>query len=139
MDENPKIIPTGFAQLDFLVAMVMPSIAESILESWDAPVHELAEKAKDKGLKGVDEFLQSSGSGEDRYRYGILEINQEILNRLLRGETKTFKKLQDLKDEEMIKSNYNRSLFIHTVFHHIKWLDEKNEDGVLIDSIFMNY
>jgi hypothetical protein len=33
MDEKPKIIPTGFAQLDFLVALVMPSIIEAILES----------------------------------------------------------------------------------------------------------
>ena len=60
LDENPKTIMTGFAPLDFVVAMVSPSITESIIASWDSPVYELAEKAKDKGLVGINEFLQSS-------------------------------------------------------------------------------
>ena len=139
MDENPATIPTGFAPLDFLVTLVMPSISDPIIETWDNVVYELAEKAKDKGISGINDFLQSSGGKEERYKYGILEINQEILNRLLRGEIKTFKNLQDLKDDEMIKSNYNRSLFIYSIFHHIKHSDKKNEDAVVIDSIFRNY
>ena len=35
MDENPKTIPTGFAPLDFIVTLVMPSISEPIIERWD--------------------------------------------------------------------------------------------------------
>ena len=136
--KNPTTIPTVFAPLDFIVTLVMPSISESIIETWDNVVFDLAEKAKNKGLRGINEFLQSNGGGEDRYKYGTIVINQEILNRLLKGEIKTLKELQDLKDNEMIKSNYNRSLFIYTIFHHIKHLDNKNEDAVLIDSIFIN-
>jgi hypothetical protein len=36
MDENPKTIMTGFVPLDFVVAMVSPSITESIIETWDS-------------------------------------------------------------------------------------------------------
>ncbi|MFC0780981.1 hypothetical protein [Flavobacterium sp. HJSW_4] len=139
MDENPATIMTGFAPLDFLTAVVSPSLTEPIKENWDAVVFELAEKAKDKGLRGVDDFLQSSGGKEDSYRYGVLAINQEILNRLFRGKINTLKELQDLRDDEMIKSNYNHTLFIYTVFHYIKHQDDINEDVVLIDSIFINH
>ena len=120
MDENPKIIPTGFAPLDFLVAMVMPSIAESILESWDAPVFELAEKAKDKGLKGVDVFLHSSGAQEKRYRYGITKIGQEILEKLLKGE---FKTLEELKEKQLIKNQYQEDL-PYVLFHYTQYNSE---------------
>ncbi len=42
MDENPKTIMTGFAPLDFVVAIVSPSITESIIASWDSPpLHEV--------------------------------------------------------------------------------------------------
>ncbi|AWK07099.1 hypothetical protein HYN56_23855 [Flavobacterium crocinum] len=62
MDEDPKTIMTGFAPIDFIVTLVMPSISESIIETWDNVIYELAEKAKDKGIGGINDFLLTSGS-----------------------------------------------------------------------------
>lgn len=49
MDENPATIPTGFAPLDFIVTLVMPSISQPIIETWDNVVFDLTEEAKNKG------------------------------------------------------------------------------------------
>ncbi|KAF2082934.1 hypothetical protein [Flavobacterium sharifuzzamanii] len=135
MDENPKIIPTGFAPLDFLVAVVMPSISNPIIEVWDNVVFELAEKAKDKGLKGVDDFLHSSGAQEKRYRYGITKIGQEILEKLLKGE---FKTLEELEEKQLIKNQYQENL-PYVLFHYTQYKEDLDKDIVFIDSIFANF
>jgi hypothetical protein len=57
MDENPEMIMIGFAPADFLLAVVAPELRKSIEESWDTVVFDLAEKAKDKGLSGIVDFL----------------------------------------------------------------------------------
>ncbi|MFC0780983.1 hypothetical protein [Flavobacterium sp. HJSW_4] len=107
---------TGFTPLDFLTAVVSPSLTEPIKENWDTVVFELAEKAKDKGLRGVDVFLRSSGGGEDRYAFGTTAISQEILNKLLNGE---FKNLKDLQQQQLIKNDYQSALK-YTLFHYMK-------------------
>jgi hypothetical protein len=38
----------------------------------------LAEKAKDKGIAGVNNFISTRGGKEIRYGYNILEINQMV-------------------------------------------------------------
>jgi hypothetical protein len=95
MDEKSATIPTGFAPLDFIVTLIMPNITKFILESWDSPVYELAEKAKNRGLRGIDEFLQSSGGGEKRYVFDFTKINQQTLDKLLKGEYKTLTELRE--------------------------------------------
>ncbi|AWK07101.1 hypothetical protein HYN56_23865 [Flavobacterium crocinum] len=139
MDEDPKTIITGFAPLDFLVTLVMPSISESIIETWDNVVFELAEKAKDKGIRGINEFLQSPGGKEKRYEFNITEINQILLDKLLKGEIKTIEELKILKDDEMIKNNYNQSMFIYSIFHYKKQSKNSEENTVTcVDTIFIN-
>jgi hypothetical protein len=88
MDGNPKTIMTGFAPLDFVVAMVSPSITESMIETWDNVVYELAEKAKDRGIRGINDFIITNAGKESRYGYNILEINQIVLDTLLKGKVK---------------------------------------------------
>jgi hypothetical protein len=82
MDENPEMIMIGFAPADFLLAVVAPELRKSIEESWDTVVFDLAEKAKDKGVQGINEFLQSSGGKEKRYAFKMFKINQTTLNKL---------------------------------------------------------
>jgi hypothetical protein len=140
MDENPKIIPTGFAPLDFLVAMVMPSISNPIIEIWDNVVFELAEKAKDKGIKGIDAFLESPGGKEKRYDFAKTNISQDTFNKLLKGEFKTLKELSDTQNNLRIKMNnyeYENSL-IYTLFHYIKKDEDVKKDLIIIDTIFIN-
>ena len=134
MDEKPKTIMTGFAPLDFLVTLVMPSISDPIIETWDNVVYELAEKAKNKGLRGIDDFLLTIGYQEDRHKYNTTQISQEILNKLLNGEIKTLKELRQNKTNNST-SNYNG----YILFHYEKD-DEYDKDKKLtiIDAIFIN-
>ncbi|GEM_PF-564098 len=134
MDEHPETIMIGFAPADFLTAVVAPALIESIKESWDTPVFELAEKAKDKGLKGIDEFLQSSGGLEIRYSFGTRSISQEMLNKLLNGE---FKNLEEIDDFKRNYNNINLSN-TYTLFYYEKPLENEDRIITVIDTIFIN-
>ncbi|WP_428229309.1 hypothetical protein [Flavobacterium sp.] len=135
MDENPKTIMTGFAPLDFLVAMVSPSITESIIASWDSPVYELAEKAKDRGIKGINDFMLLTSSGkEQRYGYNILDINQMVLNKLLAGEIKTIEQLRELKYTE----KQSKPSTIYTLFYTEVYDQDLEKYITTIDSIIIN-
>ncbi|WP_146194635.1 hypothetical protein [Flavobacterium crocinum] len=134
MDEDPKTIMTGFTPLDFLVTLVMPSISESIIESWDRPVYELAEKAKDKGIRGINDFLLTSSGQQSRYGFNILEINQIVLNKLLRGEIKTIDQLRDLKN----KNKQNEFSMMYTLFYSSVYNQDEDKYITTIDSIFIN-
>ncbi|KAF2079026.1 P-loop NTPase family protein [Flavobacterium sharifuzzamanii] len=126
--------------MDFLVAMVMPSISNPIIELWDNVVFELAEKAKDKGIKGIDEFLESPGGKEKRYDFAKTNISQDTLNKFLKGEFKTLKELSDTQNNLRIKMNnyeYESSL-IYTLFHYIKKDEDVKKDLIIIDTIFIN-
>ena len=135
MDGNPKTIMTGFAPLDFVVAMVSPSITESMIETWDNVVYELAEKAKNNGLRGINEFLQSPGAQEKKYRYGITKIGQEIFQKLIKGEFKTLKELQE---RQLMKNQYQEDLS-YALFYYTQYQVDIEKDVIFIDSIFANY
>lgn len=134
MDENPKTIMTGFAPLDFLVAMVSPSITESIIASWDSPVYELAEKAKDKGIRGINEFIITNAGKESRYGYNILEINQIVLDKLLKGKIKNIEDLQNLQRE----NNNLPSSTSYILFYYKQKQKDRDEEVTILDCIFIN-
>lgn len=140
MDEKPEFITTGYAPLDFLVAMVSPSITEPIKEIWDNVVYDLAEKAKDKGIAGINDFLETNGGQEQRYNFDITRINQETLNKLLKGEFDTLGELRD--DLQKLRTTMNeyeyRTQLIYTLFHYKKNPDDDDDDAILIDTIFIN-
>ncbi|MFH6935289.1 hypothetical protein [Flavobacterium sp. FlaQc-30] len=132
MDEHPETIMIGFAPADFLMAVVAPELLESIKESWDIPVHDLAEKAKDKGIKGVNEFLQSSGGKEKRYAFKMFKINQTTLNKLFRGD---FKNLEDMI--AFYSKNQSESQ-LYDVFYYKKNDEVDKTTKIIIDCIFIN-
>lgn len=134
MDDKPALITTSFAPIDFIVAVLAPSILDPIKETWDNVVYEQAERAKDKGIKGINDFLLTSGSQEDRYKYDTTKIDQEILNKLLNGEFKTLKELQE---KQLIKNQYQGDL-PYTLFHYVQYNEDLDKDVVFIDSIFAN-
>lgn len=134
MDENPKTIMTGFAPLDFVVAMVSPSITESIISSWDSPVYELAEKAKDKGIRGINEFIITNAGKESRYGYNILEINQIVLDKLLKGKIKNIEDLQNLQRE----NNNLPSSASYILFYYKQKQKDRDEEVTILDCIFIN-
>ena len=140
MDENPKTIMTGFAPLDFVVAMVSPSITESIISSWDGPVYELAEKAKDRGIAGINSFLQTSAGKDKRYIYSIKLISQETLNKCLRGEFKTLEELMNFQSE--LRSKVNVYQYEETLNYALFCHEEKDEETYktieIIDTVFFN-
>ncbi len=62
-----ETITTMFAPLDFLNAVVYPSISKPIEEVWDNIVAYDVEKAKDRGLIGVYELAKGKSFNEEKY------------------------------------------------------------------------
>ncbi|AWK07105.1 hypothetical protein HYN56_23885 [Flavobacterium crocinum] len=134
MDEDPKSIMTGFAPLDFLVAIISPSITESIIETWDNVVFDLAEKAKDKGVRGINDFILTNAGKDSRYGYNFLEINQIILDKLLKEE---IKKIDDLQNLQRENNNFSSSPS-YILFYYKQKEKDKDEEATIIDCIFIN-
>ncbi|EJG02507.1 hypothetical protein [Flavobacterium sp. F52] len=134
MDENPKTIPTGFAPLDFLVALVMPSISDPILETWDNVAFELAEKAKDKGVRGINDFILTNAGKDIRYGYNFLQVNQIVLDKLLKGE---IKKIDDLQNLQRENNNFSSSPS-YILFYYKQKQKDRDEEETIIDCIFIN-
>ncbi|UWY28745.1 hypothetical protein N4T20_02195 [Flavobacterium sp. TR2] len=139
MKKKIEIITTMFAPLDFLNAMVYPSISKPIEEVWDGMVNTTIEEAKDRGLSGIYDLTDSEWFNKNKYgNYQYTLINNEILNKLLKGEIKTLKELNKLSENQLIKYNYNKSLFEYTILYYT--LKEENTDNykTYVDSIFIN-
>jgi hypothetical protein len=121
VDEKADTIITAFVPLDFLNAMVYPSIREPIVRIWDDLVVDAVEKAKDNGLSGIYHLAEARWFNEEKYgSYRYIRVDQEILDRLLKGAIKSLEELSNLVDDKNIKNNYDDSLFIYTVLHYTK-------------------
>jgi len=139
MNGKMETLTTMFVPLDFLNAVVYPSISEPIERVWEVMVSTAVEEAKDNGLKGVYELAEAKWFNEERYgSYRYINIDQEILEKLLQGKIKTLKELSYLVDDKNIKNNYDDSLFIYTVLHYTKKQEETDKLITYIDSIFIN-
>lgn len=139
MEGKIETITTMFAPLDFLNAVVYPSISKPIVEVWDNIVLDVVEEAKDRGLNGVYELADSDWFNKDKFgNYQYMLINNEILDKLLKGEIKTLKKLNDFYENQLIKNNYNKSLFEYTILYYSIKDSEINDYKTYVDSIFIN-
>jgi len=139
MEGKMDTLTTMFAPLDFLNVLVYPSIRKPIENIWDGMVVDSVEEAKDNGLKGIYHLADSNWFNKDKYgNYRYTLINKEILNKLLKGEIKTLKKLKDLNEKQLVENKYDKSSFIYTVLHYTI-REEHNDDYITyIDSIFIN-
>ncbi|QLC64942.1 hypothetical protein LPB248_01215 [Flavobacterium sp. LPB0248] len=139
MDGKMETLTTMFVPLDFLNAVVYPSISKPIEKVWDNIVVHDVEKAKDIGIRGIYELARSEMFNTDRYGdYKCLEIDQKILDKLLKGEIKTLKELTDLKEKHYIESNYDKSKFIFTLLHYTKEDENTHKYLTYVDTIFIN-
>ncbi|MDY0986084.1 hypothetical protein SOM12_01575 [Flavobacterium sp. CFBP9031] len=139
MDGKMETLTTMFVPLDFLNAVVYPSISKPIEEVWDNIVVHDVEKAKDIGIRGIYELARSEMFNTDRYGdYKCLEIDQKILDKLLKGEIKTLKELTNLKEKHYIESNYDKSKFIFTLLHYTKEDENTHKYLTYVDTIFIN-
>lgn len=139
MDGKMDSIVTGFAPLDFLNAMVYPSIREPIEKIWDEIVVNDVEKAKDKGLEGIYELAKGKLFNEEKYgNYEYSIIDTEILAKLLKGNINSLKALTDLQESQLIKNNYDKSLFVFTVLYYTIKEKDNDHNVTYIDSIFIN-
>ncbi|MBW1655221.1 hypothetical protein [Flavobacterium quisquiliarum] len=128
-----------FVPLDFLNAVVYPSISKPIEEVWDNIVVHDVEQAKDNGLRGIYELAKGKLFNEEKYgNYEYSVIDQEILNKLLKGEIKTLQELKNMQEIRLIKSNYDKSILIYTILHFTKEDEKTKELTTYIDSIFIN-
>lgn len=139
MDGETETLKTPFAPFDFLNAMVNPSIRKPIEKIWDGMVVDSIEEAKDKGLSGVYHLADSNWFNEKKYGdYQYTLVDQEILSKLLNGEIKTFKQLDDLYTDRLIKNKYDKSLFIYTVLHYTVKETDPEQYTTYIDCVFIN-
>jgi hypothetical protein len=141
MDGKMETLTTMFVPLDFLNAVVYPSISKPIQEVWDNIVVHDVEQAKDNGLRGIYELAKGELFNEERYgNYECTKVNQEILNRIF---TKKFKSLNDWQvfqreqRETMGHYEYEESL-AYTILHYSKTNEETDQLITYIDTIFIN-
>jgi hypothetical protein len=140
MDEKKvETITTMFVPFDFLNAIVYPSISKPIEKVWDNIVVHDVEKAKDNGLRGIYELVKGKLFNEERYgNYEYNVIDQEIINKLLKGEIRTLEELKKMQEIRLIKSNYDKSKLIYTMLHFTKEDENTKQQITFIDSIFIN-
>ncbi|WP_295094327.1 hypothetical protein [uncultured Flavobacterium sp.] len=140
MDEKKiETITTMFAPLDFLNAIVYPSISKPIEKVWDGMVSDAVEEAKNRGLNGIYELAEARWFNEEKYgSYRHIRVDLEILDKLLKGKIKTSKELSNLVDDKNMKNNYDDSSFIYTVLYYTKKQEEIDNFITYIDSIFIN-
>jgi len=142
MDEKKvETITTMFAPLDFLNAVVYPSISKPIEEVWENIVVHDVEQAKDNGLRGIYKLVNSEDFNREKYGdYQYIEINQDMLNKLLEGKYKTFeelKKNQILLRETVDKYEYQESL-LYTILYYKKIDNNIDKPMTYIETIFIN-
>jgi len=120
MDEKKmETITTMFVPLDFLNAIVYPSISKPIEKVWDGMVSDAVEEAKDNGLDGIYNLAQAKWFHKDNYGdYKFIKANQEILEELLKGKIKSLESLKKMYENEWIKNNYNEMIFPYTLFYY---------------------
>ena len=142
MDEKKmETITTMFAPLDFLNAIVYPSISKPIEQVWNGMVSDAVEEAKDRGIRGISDLADSTWFNRNRYGdYQYIKVNQDILNELLKGKYKTLKDLEnDLEDFRKTINNYDYQMsLVYTVFYYKKKNMEINKTMVYIETIFIN-
>lgn len=136
-----ETITTMFAPLDFLNAMVYPSISKPIEEIWDDIVVHDVEQAKDNGLRGIYELAKGKSFNEERYGdYECTKVNQEILNRIFTRKIKSLQEwqvFQRKQRETMGHYEYEDSL-TYAILHYTK-IDERIDKPITyIDTIFIN-
>ncbi|MCP2028474.1 hypothetical protein L1276_003644 [Flavobacterium sp. HSC-32F16] len=86
---------TMFVPLDFLNAVVYPSISKPIEKVWDGMVVDAVEQAKDNGLDGIYNSAQAKWFNKDNCGdYKFIKANQEILEELLKGKIKSLESLK---------------------------------------------
>ena len=128
-------------RLDFLNAMIYPSISKPTEEVWDNIVVHDVEKAKDNGLRGIYELAKGKSFNEERYgNYECTKVNQEILNKILHGEITSLDNWQVSQREQREKMEhyeYEESL-IYTVLHYSKTDEKTDKLLTYIDTIFIN-
>lgn len=141
MDGKMEILTTMFVPLDFLNAVIYPSISKPIEEVWDNIVAYDVEKAKDNGLRGIYQLANSEDFNRDKYGdYRYIEINQDMLNKLLEGKYKTFEELQKnlIQLRKTIDKYEYQEELIYTILYYKK--NDENEDKLMtyIETIFIN-
>jgi hypothetical protein len=141
MDGKMETLTTMFVPLDFLNAVVYPSISKPIEEVWDNIVVYDVEKAKDNGINGIYRLVSSEDFNREKYGdYQFIKVTQNAINKLLLGKYKTIKDIEnDLLEYRKSVDNfeYHQSL-IYTVFYYTIQNKDTNQSIENVETIFIN-
>ncbi|MDR7371012.1 hypothetical protein [Flavobacterium aquidurense] len=94
------------------------------------------QNAKARGLKYAQNFIQSSWAIENRFN--LIELSNEMVNKLLKGEIKTLEELEKLRESQLINNNYNRAIFNYWAFYHTNENEDTDQNITYIDCIIIN-
>ncbi|AWK07111.1 hypothetical protein HYN56_23915 [Flavobacterium crocinum] len=141
MDGKMETLTTMFVPLDFLNAVVYPSISKPIEKVWDGMVLDAVEEAKDKGLRGIYNLANATWFKKDNYGdYKYTRIGQKTLDNLIQGRIKTLKEMRHSETtlkETMDKYEYEDTL-LYTIFHYTKTDKDTDKEITYVDAIFIN-
>ncbi|MGN7808641.1 hypothetical protein [Flavobacterium johnsoniae] len=139
--EKWRLLPECLFLLDFLNAVVYPSISKPIEEVWDNIVVHDVEKAKDNGINGIYRLVSSEDFNREKYGdYQFIKVTQNAINKLLLGKYKTIKDIEnDLLEYRKSVDNfeYHQSL-IYTVFYYTIQNKDTNQSIENVETIFIN-
>ena len=139
MDGKMETLTTMFVPLDFLNAVVYPSISKPIEKVWNEMVSTTIEEAKDMGLRGIYNLANDSWFNKNNYGdYKFIKANQEILDELLKGKIKSIEGLKKMYESQWIKNNYNEMTFPYTLLYYKIKKQGVDEYITYIDSVFIN-
>lgn len=138
-------IPSPVPGLDFVIDIMVTETKERIKEMWDEAVEHALEKAKDLGVRGAKEFVNLNANADKQY--GLIEISQSVLDKLLKGNIRRLEQIDKFKISENRelgnKSRENpteiiKNPFVYTVLY--KWQEDStiNDQVVVVDTIFFN-
>ncbi|MBF7091751.1 hypothetical protein IUY40_09370 [Flavobacterium sp. ALJ2] len=95
------------------------------------------QNAKGKGLKYAQDFIRNSWATDSGFGL-IQQVDQNLLNKILKGELKSFNEIKTFQQEEIVKNGYPQLSVSYTVFYYTLFDKERKTNLILIDSIFIN-
>ncbi|WP_313377309.1 hypothetical protein [Chishuiella sp.] len=111
---KPDFIPTGFAPLDLVIQLIGGQVMAEFRELHDGLVNQLLEDAKDKGVADVKSFIEMIANLEENgdKKYNLLEVNQNIYNKLIQGEIKMIQELNNIAFKEKTNNKDSFNIYI---------------------------
>ncbi|MDR2235544.1 MAG: hypothetical protein LBE92_05435 [Chryseobacterium sp.] len=137
-------IPSPVPGLDFVIDIMVTETKERIKEMWDEAVEHTLGKAKDLGVRGIQEFVLLNANSDKKYR--IIEASQDTIEKLLSGKIRKRDQLENLEkatqkqDDEVYRKAGNqpyKSSLNYIMLVRREYDEKMTDDIFIIETIFI--